>query len=435
MAMRRLLGDRGMVEADRSARRWTLPACVILAIMLRLLAMLIFPVAPISDYAWYLDRARDIAAGLGYVERGVPTAYWPVGYPAILAAAIALTGSDHVAPLALNLAFAATTGWGMIMLGRQLAMPRPAIIAALLIWAVYPNSIFYAPQLASEGPYVPLLIWATYFLLARTPGAAAIAGGLLGLATLIKAQTYLYPIMLLVLLGVAKPRPGWRLVALKSVLLYAALFAVVAPWTLRNHQRLGEWVLVSTNGGPTLLNGNNALANGGYVDEADEPGILEIYDRTGIRAADRLRRQVDYDRRTKALGWQWIRENPAAFAMLMPRKLFELWGTDGEAAWAYERHHADARTPILIMRIVDQLLYMAIVLLALRRLWTIGRNGLRDRALPAEATLFAFPLFITAIALLFSGQARFHAPAMPLLIMAASMAWATRRRGRRSSSA
>jgi len=435
MATRRLLGDRGMIEADRSARRWAMPACIILAVMLRLLAMLIFPVAPISDYAWYLDRARDIAAGLGYVERGIPTAYWPVGYPAILAAAIAMTGSDHAAPLALNLAFAAMTGWGMIALGRRLAMPRPAIMAALLIWAVYPNSIFYAPQFASEGPYVPLLVWATYFLLAPTPGGAAIAGGLLGLATLIKAQTYLYPIVLLAVLGVAKPRPGWRLVALKSVLLYAALFAVVAPWTLRNHQRFGEWVLVSTNGGPTLLNGNNALANGGYVDEAHEPGILKIYDRTGIKAADRVRRQVEYDRRAKALGWQWIRENPAAFAALMPRKLFELWGTDGEAAWAYERHYPYAGTPILIMRVVDQLLYMAIVLLGLRRLWTIGRSGLRDRALPAEATLFALPLFITAIALLFSGQARFHLPAMPFVIMAASMALVTRRRSRRRSGA
>src|SRR5215831_20037442 len=40
---------------------------------------------PVSDAKWYFDRAVSIVHGNGYAFDGIPTAFWPVGYPGFLA--------------------------------------------------------------------------------------------------------------------------------------------------------------------------------------------------------------------------------------------------------------------------------------------------------------------------------------------------------------
>jgi hypothetical protein len=428
-----------MRPADRFVRHRLPLAIILLGLALRGMAILLFPVDPISDYAWYLDRGRELAAGLGYVDAGIPTAFWPVGYPAILAAIIAVTGSDVGAPLIANLLFAAATGWGMVALGDRLGMPRPATVVALLLWAIYPNAIFYAPQFASEGPYAPLLLWGLVLLIDRRWTFAILSGLLFGIATLIKAQSYVLPLPALLLLWAMRPDSGWRGIAARALLLHVAMFAVIAPWTIRNYRLFGEPVMVSTNGGATLLNGNNDLATGGYINDAEVPAIERVYARTGVPKDQRTLRQLDYDHRAKALGWQWIREHPGAFAALVPRKLAGLWLIDGEAAWAYEMQFPEAARAIRIVRIADELLYLAILALALCGFVAACHGLVVRRTMPGEAMLFLFPGFITAIAIVFSGQSRFHAPAMPFLMMAAAWwgwaRWQAWRAGRQGTSA
>src|SRR5438067_2135180 len=86
--------------------RWVVPAIFALAIGLRLLLMIVMPQLPMSDGLWYMDRAHEMARGLGFQEQGRPTAFWPVGYPAALAASMIVTGPSLLGPMALNLAAA-----------------------------------------------------------------------------------------------------------------------------------------------------------------------------------------------------------------------------------------------------------------------------------------------------------------------------------------
>ena len=43
--------------------------------------VLLVDVVPTSDAAWYFGRAAELAAGLGYLDKGEPTAFWPPGWP------------------------------------------------------------------------------------------------------------------------------------------------------------------------------------------------------------------------------------------------------------------------------------------------------------------------------------------------------------------
>ena len=78
------------------------PVCLLVALAVRLIWATVFDPTPVSDFGWYHARAIDMAAGAGYTVDGVPTAYWPVGYPATLAAVFRLFGPSLLAARILN---------------------------------------------------------------------------------------------------------------------------------------------------------------------------------------------------------------------------------------------------------------------------------------------------------------------------------------------
>src|SRR5258708_39123503 len=61
--------------------------------------------------------------------------------------------------------------------------------------------------------------------------------------------------------------------------------SVVAPWTLRNYRELGEFVLVSTNGGVVLYSANNPYTDGRGSAVHLPPAENEGASRVGLRRA------------------------------------------------------------------------------------------------------------------------------------------------------
>src|SRR5262245_48511223 len=74
----------------------------ILIIGVRLFWVFAMRPTPESDAQFYFDSARGMVAGLGYLRDGIPTSYWPVGYPAILAALFRVAGPNAFAGAVLN---------------------------------------------------------------------------------------------------------------------------------------------------------------------------------------------------------------------------------------------------------------------------------------------------------------------------------------------
>jgi len=162
----------------------------------------------------------------------------------------------------------------------------------------------------------------------------------------------------------------------------------------------------------TLLTGNNPSARGDYT--PDDPLVTSIT-RT-------VENQLEVDKEARRRGMAWIKENPARFAALMPMKAFRLWAPDGEAEWLYQLGsplYADHATVFRAMRYANQAYYTLLMLgfgfagfLLVTRRRQLSPTRIDWWLLP-----YAIALYPTLIAMVFSGQSRFHYPAMPFVAM------------------
>jgi hypothetical protein len=386
-----------------------------LFILVRLLVATI-DVAPVSDARWYFSRASDLAAGLGYSEDGVPTAYWPPGWPLALSVLFMVFRSSIAVVKCFNLACAILIAWLTLDLGRRLFRSELAGRASLLLLAVYPNSIGYVPLALTEVFYTTLLLGGTWLLVAKQSAARMLAAGLVfGFSMLVKAQSLMVVPMIFAIDALREGLMVAHLTraALRCAVVLIIALMVVAPWTWRNFQVFGEVVPVSTNGGMTLLTGNNPSAHGGYTD--NDPLVTSL--------SRSVASQLEDDREASARARQWIRDNPATFVSRMPLKLFRLWAPDGEAEWAfqegypaYEQHRLAFRT----VRVLNQIYYAALILgFAWAGVLLFSRRAMISSAVVDWWALpYAVALFPSVIAMVFSGQSRFHYPAMPFVAMA-----------------
>jgi 4-amino-4-deoxy-L-arabinose transferase-like glycosyltransferase len=389
--------------------------------MLPRLAVCLLDVAPTSDAQWYYARATGLAAGHGYLSiHGQPTAYWPPGWPMALGLVFALVGPGLAGVKALNLLACVLIGWLVLDLGRRLFDREAAGRLGLLLLALYPNAIFYVPLALTEVFYTALLLLGCWLLLPRKSWLWLAAAGLVfGLASLVKAQTMLCAPLVLSI-DLLRRQESWNAVwqrlpgtLARLVLVLCCAACVVAPWSLRNARMLGAPVAISTNGGITLLTGNCDTCNGGFS------GHDKTVDALNARGLD----EVAYDIEARRLGMAWIMAHPMRFLALMPVKLLKLWVPDGEAVWAYETGwsaYADHAALLHAMRAFNQLWYWSLLggaawafVLARRQARAQRANWLDWWLLP-----YAMTAYVSAIVMVFSGQTRFHYPAMPLLCLA-----------------
>ncbi len=189
---------------------------------------------------------------------------------------------------------------------------------------------------------------------------------------------------------------------------------VIVPWTYRNYIELDAFIPISTNGGWTLLTGNNGEANGDYTPDtvlaqgiSHDPG-----------------EQVKMDRLARARAITWIRENPIDFLLLMPRKMVRLWvpqmaKRNGYHQRGFARYDA-YWLPFRLVRVLNQGYYVAIWLLAIPAGWLLLKSSAK-----ASPWLTVGPwlcIYFSLISLAFSGQSRFHYCLMPYVAICTS-AW------------
>jgi len=409
--------------AGFATARWIIPAILLLAIAVRLGVILAFPISPRTDSLWYLERGREIAAGMGYQEGGFATAFWPVGYPALIGLATLVFGPTLFGPILFNLIAQAATILLMLWLARRLGTGEGAARAAALLYAVYPAHIAYTGDTAAETTATAVTLAGVALVVkARARVGWALVGGLvLGLAMLMRPQTMLFPPFLVGALWLARG-VDWRRALIVLALVGAGMAVVVTPWTMRNRAVLGAPVLVSTNGGVALQAGANDLADGGYFQVETSP----LWARVGIPFAERVPRQVEIDRRLRTMATDWIATHPVRWGALGLRKMALLWMKDGDGFWSLDASHPDRATLWKVAQGVNQLFYMAVLLLgvvgtglAARAAWA-GRKG-AEMLVPA-----VMPVFCTVLAFGFTGQTRYHYPAMPFVMILA--AWVIARR-------
>ncbi len=224
-------------------------------------------VPAIGDASAYHLLANNLADGRGYIRpfdllvihKVHTTAEYPPLFPAVLSV-VSWFGAKSVQAQRLCMGVVGTATVVVIgMVGRRVAGVTAGLTAAFVA-AVYPMLFQSDATLMSETLFVFLVASAVllaYQCADRPTVVRFVAlGGVIGLATLTRAEGALLTVLLVVPLAVRVPNVSARRRLLFGAVGVGLAVVVVAPWTIRNQRRFHAFVPVSTNIG-TALEGAN----------------------------------------------------------------------------------------------------------------------------------------------------------------------------------
>jgi hypothetical protein len=281
----------------------------------------------LTDEWYYLGANLRVHSVLGVGAE--PFVTRPPGYPAFIAAVLLAvddpgkpTFAQYLArgapPVGLAQALLlAAAAWLLHAWMARRMQPLTAFAAALL-FGTNPYSVLLAGLLHYDIlHWVALLLsWMTFDWAAaghggRRPFRLALAGALWGLHTLLRPITFLVPPLLVLLLRRRGRR--WREVAADGAVTAVAAALVIAPWTARNHQVAGRFVLVNEQGWA-------AFWGAAVVEQDLDPNHYQwdrVYDERFRHVYERVTGQATYDvltynRHHRALADAFRREALAA---------------------------------------------------------------------------------------------------------------------------
>ena len=375
---------------------------VAVAIALRVVTVLLLGQTPISDHACYHYRALSILHDGTYG----PTAYLPPGMSFWLVGVYSIFGESLRAALLMNAVVGGLFTWLTYLTAARLVSPAAARLAAVLT-AVFPSLVLYAATLGYDPLLGCALFGAVALFVRREPATThpwwyvAIIGVVLGVTTYLKPIGLLLPAVF----GLSYRRQGasWPRTARNTVLMAAALYAVITPWSIRNYRLFGEYVPLATNGGVALWVPHHEGASVLNQHEAPEsaPGTSE----------------VERDRQCWRAAWAYIFAHPGQLLRRLPERAAYLWGTSTTVMATVS---ADRFNPVA-EQVAKLGINIAWTFVAAFFVVAVCRDGFCR--LPARFwPLVALLAYVWGIHLFYEVQSRYHLPVLPVLFIGAAAA-------------
>lgn len=370
---------------DPSIERLAMLAILALAVAARVAFAMLFPdqSAILGDSLTYRAAASDLASGHLIANHVVMP-----GYPLL----IALSGGG-AGQFAADLAVSVLSVWCVARIARQITGDALYALAAGLIWAVYPFSLFYAKVGLTETLYVALVLLG-FLALYR----AAFLQGIVAMVAAILTRPAIEPLtpILILTFSLVVHRTGWKQ-ALRQLGVFAAVYGVMmAPWWWHNEAKYGQFVRLNLGGGTVLYAGNNPMnISGGGIGWIDHDPA----------AFSNISDPVARDRAKIEAGVRYILEDPQHFLHLAWLKVQRLW-----RLWPYAKIYA---TPILIFVSVATIAPLMLcaaagLVIGMRRSWRL------------LVPILMFIGFTTAVHIVTIGSIRYRFPMEPLLVVLAA---------------
>ncbi|MFN8626603.1 MAG: glycosyltransferase family 39 protein [Candidatus Binatia bacterium] len=362
---------------------------------------------PRFDERHYLALAANLAAGKGYVdEAGRPTAYWPVGYPAVLGASYRMFGESPMTGKLLQVLAGIATCLLVSCIGTSAFGLGVGRLAGLLL-AIYPTHVFYTTLYLTEPLFTLCLVAAVALMLRGcTRGMAATAAGgvALGLAALVRPVVLLLPVALPLWYRCAGLR--WRGVLARTLVTGCCTLLTVSPWLMRNHALTGKWTTIATNAGYVFWGGNNPDA---LRDDAQSQEINK-----------QLREDSEVDaERGFRLGVRAIAAAPLRIGSLFVRKVSYFFGleTDG-ALWNLKGLPRPPSLAVTLLPLgVANVAYIFMLSFAI-----LGLLGTPRRE-PLSSLFLVITGYLVAVAAVFVGDPRYHYGLVPVATIFAAKGW------------
>ncbi len=396
-----------------TVRRWLI-LIVLGAILGRVTFIVLFDHTLSLQTSGYDTYAVNLIEGHGYTRFADYHADsdLPPLYPFFLVGVYELFGRDPIPVALVQIALDALVILLIFWIGRRVA-GEPVGLLAAAFYGFYPYLLYQNLTLNDTGIFILLLtagIAAAYRVRDTRGWRWAVALGVcFGLGALTKTLI----VLILPLLALW----WWRALGLRetvrlSLISGVALVLVITPWTIRNFHVHHEFVLISTNGGSNLHQGNNPcvadyLARGWdaqWVNCLGKPpaGLSET-------AADRWHREQAVT---------YLREHPGDWPRLFWTKFWVLWSPVimpydlppdpyliDDAVLQYNS------TVFQVARVVHVLYFGPLLLLGISGLGLAWRDHLEIA--PLVAVMFA----ITIAYLVFHPSTRYRAPTDPFVFV------------------
>ena len=454
-----------------ASRPWIMLAAIFaLALGLRIawVAATDTAIPPLSDPQYYHATATNLAEGRGYSvavdERGFvsgqqsePTAFWPPGYPLVLAPLYKLFGSDERIGKALNALAGALTVLAVFAIGRRSrrrAPPAPdslhrtaatkhddgvGLIAAVL-FAASPALVFWTPALFSEPLFtlgvattLAVGLWASDVVASERRDAAMAAAFVLGIVlaatAFVRSQGMLLVVPVAAMFVVAARERATatahdhadvsaasRVLSVRAAIAHAApmlaavvagMALLVAPWAIRNQRAMGSPYLINDNLGYNLRLAHGPYSNGTSTapqDLWDERPGLSFYDRELFFTDEGTSRAITY-----------AREHPGREIELATKRVGWLLRSDAEPAlrWSGSLGRTHVPGPHDGWVLLGDAYWYALLALAAASLLVAPKTRV-------WAALWSLIAVWMALHLVFAGEPRYHVPLMPAFCVLAA---------------
>ena len=377
---------------------------------------------PSSDSIAYDQLGWNLARGLGFQLNGesalYPTAKAPL-LPSLVSLVYRATGHIYFAALLLQCVIGACIPVLVRALGRTMFGFTAGRVAGWLA-VVHPLLVFFSGYLLTENLFCVMVLAALLasveWLKTPRPGRAFGTGLLWGLACLTRPTAMPLPFVVAVWawapLGLTV-LPQDRLRQIATLVLGVVL--TIAPWTIRNAIVLHDFVPITTGGGRTLLDANNARVwddpklRGNAISTAEaEPWATRFRNHSELEV-DRIA-----SREAIAFGLSRWRDWPAVGWAKLARfwRMSALTGSTG-------RWYRPGSLPDRLLAALDPLLLWSLVVMPFA-LWGVVRTLRWNRRHFQLLPLWVIATF-TAGSLVFWGALRLRVPAEPLVVLYAGV--------------
>jgi 4-amino-4-deoxy-L-arabinose transferase-like glycosyltransferase len=383
------------------------------------------------DATYYFFTGKNLAAGEGFVTTpGVPTVYFPPGYPLILASAFSVLGTQSFVPVLINLCAGTATCWMTYKLGALAYGPKAGLVAATLL-ALWPSHIYATSATLSEVVFTFFLTLVIYrfCLLEMTQRGEGWAswiflGVLLGLTSLVRGAGLLFVGVLGLALffnrGLARPT------ALRISLVLIPILLINGVWVARNQVTMGAPIVLATSGSWSFFNAHNEKADGG------QSWSIGRYRHELF--GDQLTGETTTENDVLLHGLQmryaakYMVTHPAEEIAQVPRRLYRLnSGDDWPLAWVGHRTPIEGtqrKTIDYLHPLIDPVLGKLADSYYFTFFW-LGLAGLVLGFFRGDRRAWIIPLtviyFHALHGFLFFGTERFHAPFVPELALGAGL--------------
>lgn len=281
-----------------------------------------------SDSIKYADLAENILYHKTLSFNGKnPTAWSLPGYPVFLALFYLLFGSRYIFAKIAQCILGALTCVMIYLIAKKVTGKKEALLSGA-ISIFYPFLIFWNALFLTVTLFTFLLACFVYYFLKMEEKPSlkniSVCGVLIGLATLTRAPTIIFPLFLLWWAVMNLRRYSWKSFGIVSGLIFF-MFVTMSPWFIRNYLVFREFIPTTTQGGVIFCAAHNKFtANdseyiGGIYSWSNRKRLYENFEYVNLTELEK--NSIGYQ-----LGFDFLKKNHKVIPKLLYRKSLRFWG-------------------------------------------------------------------------------------------------------------